>query len=92
MRRGAASCRLPWRGNGIVPGVRLQEAAVDREVIGMRTPENAEASMADINTVLLRSAVGVAIASLSFGGPFARRGAYDIPVERLKAMEAHFAA
>ncbi len=58
----------------------------------MRTPENAEASMADINTVLLRSAVVVAIASLSFGGPFARRRAYDIPVERLKAMEAHFAA
>lgn len=66
MRSGAPSCRvvtaarrLSWRG--IVPGVSLQEAAFDREAIGMRTPETAEASMAG-DTVLLRSAV-VAIGS-----------------------------
>lgn len=70
MGGGAPSCRvvtaarrLPWRGNGIVPGVRLQEAAFDREAIGMRTPETAEASMAGIDTVRLRSAVVVAIGS-----------------------------
>lgn len=68
MRSGAPSCRvvtaarrLSWRG--IVPGVSLQEAAFDREAIGMRTPETAEASMAGIDTVLLRSAVVVAIGS-----------------------------
>lgn len=65
MGRGAASCRvmraargLPWRGNGRVPGVRPQEAAFDREANGTGVRLKTRR--------FLRSAVVVAIASLSF--------------------------
>ncbi|MDX3804878.1 MAG: hypothetical protein QHC89_00450 [Bosea sp. (in: a-proteobacteria)] len=41
----------------------LREAGIHREAIVMRTPENAEASMARINGILIRSAIVVVIAA-----------------------------
>lgn len=48
---------------GIAPGLSLRDAAFHREAMLMRKPETAEAGMARINGVLLRTAIVVAIAA-----------------------------